>query len=340
MNVRLTHLDGSLPNLALMKLGAWHRDRGDACVLSRNVAPGLFEPQYDVVYASGIFTRSMPLVARFKAQWPDGIVGGTVLGGRDDWFPVERVLGVDEYERYDYSLYPEFEHSIGWTMRGCRLACKFCVVRPKEGAPRSVNSIADIWRGGDHAKHIILLDNDFFGQPPDQWEARVDELRRGNFKVNFNQGINVRLLRNPEHAAALASLRYYDERFIKRRIHTAFDNQKDEPIFRRGIELMLDAGINPDHIMAYMLVGFDQRETWTAIMDRFNLMLAYGIRPFPMVYESWGDSPPSNALSYRTLKDFQRWVVRRYYELFPFEVYGRMSEVERATVSHQMRLAI
>ena len=29
MIVRLTQLDGTLPNLALMKLAHWHRSRGD-----------------------------------------------------------------------------------------------------------------------------------------------------------------------------------------------------------------------------------------------------------------------------------------------------------------------
>ena len=30
--------------------------------------------------------------------------------------------------QYDYKIYPDFEHSIGFSQRGCRLKCKFCVV--------------------------------------------------------------------------------------------------------------------------------------------------------------------------------------------------------------------
>jgi hypothetical protein len=37
------------------------------------------------------------------------------------------------------------------------------VVPRKEGKPRSVNTIADIWRGKPWPKHLHLLDNDFFG---------------------------------------------------------------------------------------------------------------------------------------------------------------------------------
>jgi hypothetical protein len=74
-----------------------------------------------------------------------------------------------------------FAASIGFTQRGCRLKCG--VVPKKEGKPRSVNSIYSIWRGEPWPKHLHLLDNDFFGQPREQWEARIDEIKRGNFKV-------------------------------------------------------------------------------------------------------------------------------------------------------------
>src|SRR6266436_1647510 len=44
----------------------------------------------------------------------------------------------DDIERIkpDYSLYPKFTGSLGFTQRGCRLSCKFCVVPIKEGKNR------------------------------------------------------------------------------------------------------------------------------------------------------------------------------------------------------------
>ena len=54
-----------------------------------------------------------------------------------------------------------FDASIGFTQRGCRLKCGFCVVPKKEGKPRAVNTIADIWRGEPWRKHLHLLDNYF-----------------------------------------------------------------------------------------------------------------------------------------------------------------------------------
>ena len=52
--------------------------------------------------------------------------------------------------------------------------------------------IHQIWRGEPHPKEIILMDNDFFGQPG--WQEKADEILEGGFKVNFNQGMNARLI--------------------------------------------------------------------------------------------------------------------------------------------------
>jgi hypothetical protein len=327
MNVRLTHLDGKLPNLALMKLSHWHKDRGDEVVLSRSVNPDMWEPEYGKVYGSAIFTRSMPLVERFKTVWPQGVVGGSVLGGADEWRSVERELGVTEYEHYDYSIYDGYASSIGFTMRGCRLACGFCLVPRMEGKPRSVNTIADIWRGAPWPRHLILLDNDFFGQPPKQYEARIQEILDGNFKVSFNQGINVRLLRKQEHADALARMKCMDDGFTRRCIYTAFDNSEDEIVFRRGIEFLLSAGFKGDDTLVYMLIGFDQAETWGKIMARRAIMCEYNVRVYPMVYQQIGDAPPANTLNFHELKQFQRWIIRRYDRFVTFEEYKVMGDI-------------
>ena len=86
----------------------------------------------------------------------------------------------------DYSIYPRYPFSLGFTQRGCRLKCGFCVVPTKEGANRSVSKISDIWRGKGHPKKVVLLDNDFFGQ--DEWRERIKEIKDGGFAVSINQG--------------------------------------------------------------------------------------------------------------------------------------------------------
>jgi hypothetical protein len=278
MLVRLTQLDGKLPNIALMKIAYHHR--GDELVFRKYGWRGLDELDYDRVYGSAIFNFSSGRVAEFKRAFPQAVVGGTWNIGEP--ITVEQALGLSgDDEHLDYSIYPGFEDSIGFTQRGCRLKCGFCVVPKKEGKPRSVNTIADIWRGPPYPKHLHLLDNDFFGQSREQWEARIDEIQRGGFKVCLNQGINVRMI-DDAAARALAQISVRDDQFKVRRLYTAWDNLGDERRFFAGVELLEHHGLPPTCLLVYMLVGYDPRETWERVLYRFSKMTARGIRPYPI----------------------------------------------------------
>jgi hypothetical protein len=322
MNVRLTQIDGKLPNLALMKLARHHRALGDAVHFTKQVERDMLEPDYSQVYGSAIFSFSGDRVAAFRRAFPDAVIGGTHDLTNNQ--TVEQFLGVEENELYDYSIYPDFDGSIGFSQRGCRLKCGFCVVPKKEGKPRSVNTIHSIWRGEPYPKHIHLLDNDFFGQPRDQWEARLDEIRSGGFNVCLNQGINTRMI-DDEAAKALASIPYYDDSFKVRRLYTAWDNIGDEERFFRGVDTLERHGIPPRNLLVYMLVGYDKRETWERLFYRFNKMAERKIRPCPMVYGSRDRTLPMGGcnmrIAHRTLGEFQRWVIRRAYNFIPFEHY-------------------
>lgn len=310
--VRLTQLDGKLPNLALMKLAYWHRSKGDDVFFERSINKSLFEPDYDFVYGSAIFTDTQKKIKLFKQNFPGAVVGGTAA---DKLLKVEHLIGCGdyEYENYDYSIYPAFKHSIGFTQRGCRLRCSFCVVPVKEGKNQVVNSIYDIWRKGTEKK-IHLLDNDFFGQA--DWIKRSEEIIDGGFKVSFNQGINVRLI-HKEGAQYLVKMKYMDDSFTKKRIYTAWDNRRDEKIFMNGINILLDAGVKPGHIMVYMLCGYWKWETWEDIFHRLETMQKLGLMPYPMIYMS----DDGSAIPKRELKRFQRWVVTRMYQWMEFKDY-------------------
>lgn len=304
----MTEIDGSLPNLALMRLAAWHRDQGDEVHFSGSAERSLFEPEYDRVYGSSIFKFSAPVLRRFEQEFPGAIIGGT---GTTSAAQVDDFTGQD-FQRLDYSIYPAFNASIGFTQRGCRLSCKFCVVPTKEGKPRSIATIADIWRGDPWPRKLHLLDNDFFGQPREEWRARIQEIRDGGFRVCLSQGINARMI-DDEAAAALATIEYRDTQFSKRRLYTAWDNLRDEEVFFAGVDRLERAGVPPTHLMAYMLVGFDGAETWERIWHRFRRMTARGIRPYPMVYDR----------SRRDLLAFQRWVITGLYRAVSWLDYKR-----------------
>ena len=308
MKVRLTQLDGNIPNLAILKLAHWHLAQGDEIHLAGTPEPGLFEPSYDLVYGSAIFSWTAPALDRLRVAHPRAITGGTGSDHPPDE-TVEQIIGQPEYEHYDYSLYPKYEWSIGFTQRGCRLSCKFCVVPKKEGRPKSLNTIHDIWRK-DKPKALLLLDNDFFGQPENQWRERIREIRDGGFRVSFNQGINVRAITD-EAARALAQIEYRDDNFKRRRLYTAWDNFKDESTFFLGLDRLNQAGIPSRHVMVYMLVGYRAQETMEEILHRFNRLKSAGCLPYPMVYDR----------SNHTLRAFQRWAIRRYHEFVPWEEY-------------------
>lgn len=317
MMVRLTQIDGKLPNLALARLGAWHRVKGDTVIFSCDPFPSHQERNiaYDVVYGSAIFTKSIFKMATLLHHWPRAIIGGT--GFVNSRTTIEDITG-NEDNVLDYSFWPDYKPSLGFTSRGCRLRCEFCFVPKKEGKPKTTNTIDDIWRGDGHKKWLHLLDNDFFGQARENWRKRIAEIVDGNFKVCFNQGINIRLV-DDEIAESLSLLNYRDDQFQRRRLYGAWDNRKHEKIFFRGVELLERHGVKPSHLMIYMLIGFDKTETLDDVMYRFNKLVEVGIKPYPMVYD------PSNKL----LKRFQRWVVTGLYRAIPFKDYTTSRSIRK-----------
>lgn len=318
MKVLLFQVDGKLPNFALMRLSNWHKAQGNEVSFSNSVRD-LWFIEADRVYSSSIFTTSQPKRDVVKQRFPEAIIGG------DGYFPIwnnlkviGRNLGSNLSEvikdvdpdtiKPDYSLYPDFTGSIGYSQRGCRLDCGFCRMKTREGEARKVSSLLSIWRGEPYPKNIHLLDNDFFGQA--EWRDQLQEIADHDFKVCFNQGINIRLV-NEEQAEVLARVFYADDSFKHRRLYTAWDNLGDEKVFKNGVVTLSKAGIPASHLMVYMLVGFRKNETLDEVLYRFNELVSLGCRPYPMVFD------PTKT----ELKRFQRWVIRRYYEFVPWKDY-------------------
>ncbi len=253
-SIILFQLDGKIPNIALMRIAAHYKLKGESVELRWTGNPKrLLWDNPKKVYGSAIFQKTLPAVQKLKQEFPIAVVGGT---GVDTKLSLED-LGIMT-KTQDYSMYPRYRQSIGFTQRGCRLRCPFCVVPKKEGNMRQEQTILDIWRGGHWPRELILLDNDFFGQSA--WRDRIAELHEGEFKVSFNQGINARFLTD-ETAAAIASVDYRDDSMKSKRIYTAWDNRKDEDRLFTGLNRLVDHGVKPRHIMIYMLIGYWPGET-------------------------------------------------------------------------------
>lgn len=288
-----------------MRIAAHHRGLGDEVDLRHGAdfTRRLWDAPPGKVYASVIFLKSRPTAERLKAMFPAAVIGGT---GWDLTTTVESIgiPAARNYEDFDYSLYPRFKSSIGFSQRGCRLRCKFCVVPQKEGAMRPEQGIYSIWRGDPWPRELLLLDNDFFGNPG--WRFLADDIRNGGFKVSFNQGINARFLTD-EAAEAIASLDYRDNEMKTKRIYTAWDNLKDENRLFEGLGRLVKYGVKPDHIMVYVLVGYWPGETTAERVYRIEKLLDFGARPYPMPY-----------IRTQELVGMQRWAMGAYAKRIPW----------------------
>lgn len=136
MKISLVDVDGhNFPNLALMKLSAWHKAQGDAVEW---YSPLFSKP--DRIYASKVFTFT-PDFTDYAAGDPEPVRGGT---GYD---PAVRLP--DEVERTlpDYSIYPDFPAALGFLARGCIRKCPWCIVPEKEGALKVAEKL--VWLYSD-----------------------------------------------------------------------------------------------------------------------------------------------------------------------------------------------
>lgn len=219
MRVGLIQLDGkAMPNLALMKLAAFHKSKGDDVTVI-----DLSGYSFDRTYASKVFAGGSGI--DLKSELPAGIEAMT-----------------PDYEAF------KADYSIGFTSRGCIRNCEFCIVREKEGEIRE--------QPFDWISHhkVVLLDNNFLASP--KWREKLEYFIRQRLKVCFTQGLDIRLV-TPENAALLAQVRYYDRRFTNRMLYFSFDDPALEPVIREKVALLNAAGIPGSHLMFYVLVGYN-----------------------------------------------------------------------------------
>ena len=278
MKIGLVDVDGKIPNLALMKLSAWHKAQGDDVKL--------YDPLFDKpdrVYASKVFTFTPDY-----AYFPDGtevIRGGTGYDLTTELPPEVEAM------HSDYELFG-CDYAVGFVTRGCIRRCSFCIVPRKEGRIRQVAEVTDFWRG---QKRLMLLDNNLTAMP-DVFIETCRFLADHRIETDFSQGLDIRLI-NDEKAQALATVRLW------KRVHFAWDNMRDESAVRRGIEI-LTRYMHPDKLMFYVLVGYNT--TFDEDMHRVNTLIGYGTNPFVMVYRAQDGSEPSD----KRLKHLARWANR------------------------------
>ena len=285
------------PNLSIMKLSAYHKQLGDHVVFIQGIPTTAPLEQFDKVYISCIFFQNTEAVKDYAAQFscPVELGGSGVDLKKELPYDIEHILP-------DYSLY-DLDYSLGFTSRGCIRKCGFCVVPEKEGTIRDHALISEFLHP-DHKK-VVLLDNNFQASP--RWKETLDFLIEHNLKVNFNQGLDIRLV-NEEFAQHIVETHSYNWTFKHRGLHFAFDSMSVEKAVIRGIEILTNAGIRPVDLMFYILVGYDT--TFEQDLYRVEVLRELGVKPYIQLY---------NQVKDRELRRLARWINRKYYEFLPFE---------------------
>jgi len=225
------------PNLALMKISAFHRASGDKVVFYDDI----FSNQYDLVYTSKVFT--------FTKE--EKLHGNVEKGGSG--FDINSRLP-DEIDSFcpDYSLY-NLNYSIGFLTRGCFRNCKHCIVPEKEG---SLIPYADIQ---DFLKHdkAVLMDNNVLGS--DYGISQIEKIISLKLKVDFNQGLDARLI-DDSIAKLLSKVHWYDP--IKDHEHPlrlACDSSDSIKHIEKAVRLLRWRNVKPTRYFVYCLIeDFDE----------------------------------------------------------------------------------
>jgi len=272
------------PPLGLLKLATYHRQRGDFIKLVSGISDNEFEP--DIIYITSLFTYAWEPVHEVVGFYSTNyrrarvIVGGIYASLCSEHLKqtfgdkIETYKGlVPEVEELlpDYSLLPEWKASILFSTRGCIRKCPFCSVPQLEPEFEAKKSVKNLIYPGH--KKVILWDNNILASP--YWRNIFDELESSRLEVDFNQGLDARLL-TEETALRLKRLRIPIVRL-------AYDSKGIKKSLKKAIGLLKDVGIDGRRITVYCLYGY--LDTPEGFLERIKDLVTWGVVTYPMRYQ-------------------------------------------------------
>jgi len=303
LKIGLIDVDGhNYPNLALMKLSAWHKEQGDN-VEWYDLDSATFhyletgKNLYDRVYMSKVFSDVYTKDYEYIVYADEVIKGGTgycisTIDGKEVYDKSkDSVLPYEVEHIYpDYELYGITDTAYGYLTRGCPRGCSFCIVKEKEGrCSYKVADLSEFWRG---QKNIVLCDPNIIACP--EWKDLLQQLIDSNARVDINQGIDIRMM-TEEKAEMIKKLKI-------KRVHFAWDRYEDKDIVVPKLKMFKEiTGFSRHKVVVYMLTNFDTtlKQDYERI---FTLRNELNFQPFMMIYNK-----PSLPKGCELLK-MQSWV--------------------------------
>lgn len=278
------------PNLALMKLSAWHKSHGDIVEWYQP-----FSERYDKVYIAKVFSTTPDYDLCINAD--EVVRGGTgydirLVDGREVFTPSPCLPYEVEHIYPDYDLYGITDTAYGFLTRGCPRGCDFCIVATKEGKKSiKVADLSEFWRG---QKNIVLCDPNILACK--DWRELLEQVADSKANIDFNQGLDIRLM-TKEKAELLNQCKL-------RKVHFAWDRYQDKEVILRNLALYSEYGkFKPQshNAIVYTIVNFDT--TFEQDLERIYTLREMGYWAYVMIYDK--------AHCDKKYRDLQRWVNNR-----------------------------
>ena len=297
MKIGLIDVDGhGFPNLALMKISAYHKSIGDDVDFVDT-----YMEHYDKVYISKVFGDEYSDIDMTCINADQIIYGGTgfaitIENGKETYHKnLDPILPYEiEHQYPDYSLYPKLtkNRAFGFLTRGCCNNCEFCVVSKKEGlCSFKVADLSEWWNG---QKEIVLLDPNILAcrDRKDLLQQLIDS----KSKIDFTQGLDARFI--TEEIAQML------KKCNTKMWHFAFDFMRNEEDIIKGLKTFIRI-VNPNRrsCFVYCLTNFNT--SFSEDYYRIFKVREIGLDPDVRVYRK--ASLPKRHI----LRDLQRWCNNR-----------------------------
>jgi hypothetical protein len=287
--IGLVDVDGKgsgFPNLALMKIAAYHKALGDTV----EWANPLFG-KYDRVYKSKVFTFSEDDGDIYDCEI---IKGGT---GYDIHTKLPAEIDAMQPDYTIYNIDPKVAY--GFLTRGCHNKCKWCVVPIKEGKVQAYRDVDDI--AVDGRTNLILMDNNILAS--DYGLRQIEKIIERGYRVDFNQALDAGLI-TPKIAELLAKVKWIDV------IRLGCDTPKQVVECESAMRLIDEARGKPKQYLLYTMLVDDIKEAYVRLSHwRENKRVRLVAQPF----RDFND--PRQVIP-QWQRDMARWAMRR-------EIYAR-----------------